>query len=141
MTVSQKENSMTKSLGMMLNDTINELESARIKMQNIADIENLRIEKENKKSLVDNIRHTIIRDIESGEVPVIKVTERNDASWIRRAFDAGDIADMVPHQHVWYTFVNWATNNDLIIDVTYHYQNDRKHATQVTVAPKIEMWG
>jgi len=129
---------MTKSLGMMLNDTINELESARITMQNIADSENLRIDKENKESLVARIRHAIIYDIESGKVPVIKVTDWNDAAWIKKAkkdFAAGNIADMVSHQHVWYTLANWARNNDLIIDVAKYYHYDRTYGIQVTVAP------
>lgn len=76
------------SLGDLLQETITELENARIKgaeAQASAELEKIRKERKKRQKFVKDIKDTIVKAIESGKVPLYKVSVGDKKSWVEAA--------------------------------------------------------
>lgn len=77
-----------KTLGSMLKDTLNELESANIKTlsaQAAAELDKIRKQKHEKSVFTDGIKELFKTQIETHKVPYKKVTDYTTAEWVRNA--------------------------------------------------------
>jgi hypothetical protein len=72
------------SLGDKLQATITELDDAKVSHQG-ADLPEIRRRKQARQDWADSIYTHIVDSIESGKVPLIKVTKHTDQTWIKAA--------------------------------------------------------
>lgn len=79
---------MTKTLGDKLAETLAALEAAKIKSleeQAAADLAKVERDRARRKSLVDVIKDEMVKQIEKGKVPLVKVSNHDQMEWVRAA--------------------------------------------------------
>jgi len=97
------------NLGDKLKNTLDILETARIRgieRQSSADLAKIAHEQAQYQERIDGYLSIIAAKIEGGGVPLIKVTNYDQQTWLRKAMD-----NKASHQYIWDQFVD-ALNND-----------------------------
>ena len=83
-----KTKTETVSLGDKLKKTLDEIEEARIKglsAKHAADLEKIRKDKAKREKFVTSIYDTMVKQIEAGKVPLVKVTSYDHQDWVHKA--------------------------------------------------------
>jgi hypothetical protein len=107
------------SLGALLSQTLNELEQAKIKgleAQANADLEKIRKERADLTQFVNKIADDITESITAGKVPMIKVSDYDLCTWVKKSNDPR--RSSVEHRDIWDGLLAWANMNGLNITVT-----------------------
>jgi hypothetical protein len=117
-------NNNSPSLGILLSQTLNELEQAKIRELEAranADREKIRSERAELTEFVNKIAYQITESVTAGKVPKIKISTYDQYTWVSNANNPR--WGRVEHRDIWDGLVIWAKRHDLSITVTDEWES------------------
>ena len=117
-------NNNSPSLGILLSQTLNELEQAKIRELEAranVDREKIRSDRAELTEFVNKIAYQITESVAAGKVPKIKISTYDQYTWVSNANNPR--WGRVEHRDIWDGLVIWAKRHDLSITVTDEWES------------------